>query len=104
MIRRPPRSTLFPYTTLFRSRSHLAALGAPFRDPHCVVVLPLHPNVERLETALEQPAREGVGRRPPHDHLLAHLFDVRSRTEHRAANHVIVTIQELRRRAAPDDG
>src|SRR3989442_11876501 len=24
MIRRPPRSTLFPYTTLFRSRSHLA--------------------------------------------------------------------------------
>src|SRR2546430_6073730 len=24
MIRRPPRSTLFPYTTLFRSRNHLA--------------------------------------------------------------------------------
>src|SRR2546429_1171111 len=23
MIRRPPRSTLFPYTTLFRSRSHV---------------------------------------------------------------------------------
>src|SRR3712207_9509071 len=27
MIRRPPRSTLFPYTTLFRSRSVLALLG-----------------------------------------------------------------------------
>src|SRR2546430_8951214 len=25
MIRRPPRSTLFPYTTLFRSRSQIAA-------------------------------------------------------------------------------
>src|SRR6267154_6129853 len=25
MIRRPPRSTLFPYTTLFRSRRHRAA-------------------------------------------------------------------------------
>ena len=25
MIRRPPRSTLFPYTTLFRSQSQLAA-------------------------------------------------------------------------------
>src|SRR5256885_9280422 len=24
MIRRPPRSTLFPYTTLFRSRGHAA--------------------------------------------------------------------------------
>src|SRR2546425_9328248 len=23
MIRRPPRSTLFPYTTLFRSRAHV---------------------------------------------------------------------------------
>src|SRR5215813_4850976 len=30
MIRRPPRSTLFPYTTLFRSRS----AGPPSR-PHC---------------------------------------------------------------------
>src|SRR2546423_11542756 len=27
MIRRPPRSTLFPYTTLFRSESADAALG-----------------------------------------------------------------------------
>src|SRR3712207_8500619 len=26
MIRRPPRSTLFPYTTLFRSRGHVAWL------------------------------------------------------------------------------
>src|SRR3712207_8076382 len=38
MIRRPPRSTLFPYTTLFRSRGDeegtvmaLAALGDPTR-------------------------------------------------------------------------
>src|SRR2546426_8539393 len=27
MIRRPPRSTLFPYTTLFRSRGRLPGLG-----------------------------------------------------------------------------
>src|SRR5256885_16388332 len=26
MIRRPPRSTLFPYTTLFRSREHRARI------------------------------------------------------------------------------
>src|SRR5439155_14045273 len=32
MIRRPPRSTLFPYTTLFRSRPEPAvAREAPFR-------------------------------------------------------------------------
>src|SRR2546422_4879772 len=31
MIRRPPRSTLFPYTTLFRSqiRVHLSFIGHP---------------------------------------------------------------------------
>src|SRR5260370_30639888 len=28
MIRRPPRSTLFPYTTLFRSLRFLVAVGA----------------------------------------------------------------------------
>src|SRR5258708_8160566 len=32
MIRRPPRSTLFPYTTLFRSRRSAVANGAgPYR-------------------------------------------------------------------------
>src|SRR5215470_6351704 len=38
MIRRPPRSTLFPYTTLFRScprRAHaVPCLPAPRDDPH----------------------------------------------------------------------
>src|SRR6266480_4970516 len=29
MIRRPPRSTLFPYTTLFRSRRRLPRAAAP---------------------------------------------------------------------------
>src|SRR2546429_7297999 len=33
MIRRPPRSTLFPYTTLFRSPSRPAG-GAPPPSPH----------------------------------------------------------------------
>src|SRR2546430_9428941 len=27
MIRRPPRSTLFPYTTLFRSRADIGSIG-----------------------------------------------------------------------------
>src|SRR3712207_8033981 len=31
MIRRPPRSTLFPYTTLFRSRRGRAGLREPHR-------------------------------------------------------------------------
>src|SRR3712207_8780048 len=44
MIRRPPRSTLFPYTTLFRSTTHdthppdhssFVDQGGPW-PPHCV--------------------------------------------------------------------
>src|SRR3989449_7493405 len=37
MIRRPPRSTLFPYTTLFRSQ------GAEYAVPHPVLRLPEAP-------------------------------------------------------------
>src|SRR2546422_6866086 len=38
MIRRPPRSTLFPYTTLFRSHVHLHGGPAPVRRylPHLI--------------------------------------------------------------------
>src|SRR5256885_8154126 len=33
MIRRPPRSTLFPYTTLFRSGAYVRKLGLRLRPP-----------------------------------------------------------------------
>src|SRR2546430_13603610 len=36
MIRRPPRSTLFPYTTLFRSAAGLAGRGAG-EPPHIIL-------------------------------------------------------------------
>src|SRR3712207_7108762 len=36
MIRRPPRSTLFPYTTLFRSRPAGAPVVGADRDDHHV--------------------------------------------------------------------
>src|SRR3712207_7128615 len=35
MIRRPPRSTLFPYTTLFRSRLSPPSGSAPTRSAIC---------------------------------------------------------------------
>src|SRR5256885_11072619 len=42
MIRRPPRSTLFPYTTLFRSR--LAQFGLPWHEVTHVIVSHFHPD------------------------------------------------------------
>src|SRR3712207_8297585 len=55
MIRRPPRSTLFPYTTLFRSRAGLVRTGPP---GHAAGLL----EVDRQRRLLEQ--RERVRRRP----------------------------------------
>src|SRR2546430_13665423 len=42
MIRRPPRSTLFPYTTLFRSPARTAACpsASPSLDPRACGSLP----------------------------------------------------------------
>src|SRR5690349_23086092 len=65
MIRRPPRSTLFPYTTLFRSQEHLLApLGLVLAGDHLAAprrrfpvdvpqVVPRHPLAQRFE----QPTR-----------------------------------------------
>src|SRR5256885_4031284 len=38
MIRRPPRSTLFPYTTLFRSEDHFLSVGLHDRGDGAALV------------------------------------------------------------------
>src|SRR2546422_5730274 len=50
MIRRPPRSTLFPYTTLFRSPHGHALLGAMGRGLRPTSVEDLSARVERSST------------------------------------------------------
>src|SRR2546426_9757108 len=61
MIRRPPRSTLFPYTTLFRS--HFACLGLPFsnllfepRDVLLTQLLPLRHQNSFQQIDCDQPS------------------------------------------------
>src|SRR3712207_7740913 len=51
MIRRPPRSTLFPYTTLFRSRAETDAkyLVPPVKDPLYLDVLNKLIEKEKIE-------------------------------------------------------
>src|SRR5256885_3381394 len=51
MIRRPPRSTLFPYTTLFRSERLGGRLAAP------VVAAAVRPSGRRLRAAAPEPGR-----------------------------------------------
>src|SRR2546429_2488576 len=40
MIRRPPRSTLFPYTTLFRSKGYVTTVSDPEGRPTVMDLLP----------------------------------------------------------------
>src|SRR2546426_12512755 len=70
MIRRPPRSTLFPYTTLFRSQA-LALLQAPFPGGEAVQRLERRQRVYVQALQLgdqrgrsEEAELRGVGARP----------------------------------------
>src|SRR5256885_11634510 len=49
MIRRPPRSTLFPYTTLFRSRKGKPSKSHPYRDWLLLYASPEFEEVGRSE-------------------------------------------------------
>src|SRR5260221_11466637 len=82
MIRRPPRSTLFPYTTLFRSPhnqvSHLAFMGhhpmvchksKPMALPHQILTARQYPLVHTPPLPPRQ-LHMGVNTYP----LLAHLY------------------------------
>src|SRR3712207_8771499 len=53
MIRRPPRSTLFPYTTLFRSRLRLSGVPLPARG--------IGPNGADARLPVEFRASNGAG-------------------------------------------
>src|SRR3712207_1046918 len=64
MIRRPPRSTLFPYTTLFRSPGQLAtqALGVASSVVYAAIATFVILKLIGLVTALRAvPRGEGVG-------------------------------------------
>src|SRR2546427_13055786 len=82
MIRRPPRSTLFPYTTLFRSRDFLRVGEARFPVE---VEVPLHllalftqqhgQQVTRPEPSAKPRAQLGIQGRPRAIYLVAMLAE-----------------------------
>src|SRR5258708_28796260 len=79
MIRRPPRSTLFPYTTLFRSGAHGAGTGGIVaRDPlsHGVGVLGTEPVHQDAHAEVHGCARseEHTSELQSPDHLVCRLL------------------------------
>src|SRR5258708_18169940 len=68
MIRRPPRSTLFPYTTLFRSL--FAAMSAsPFTAVYCLTVAMFF-----LEMTIGPRSEEHTSELQSPDHLVCRLL------------------------------
>src|SRR3712207_7319443 len=80
MIRRPPRSTLFPCTTLFRSTNHLR-LWDPLLDPVELesVSTPLDADgIPVVEISLQQLKSDGVLQQPL-DRSEEHTSELQSR-------------------------
>src|SRR3712207_8801805 len=77
MIRRPPRSTLFPYTTLFRSEPHRpGVLEEPADDrahPH-VVRQPGDAGPQRADAADEQLDRKSTRLNSSHANISYAVF------------------------------
>src|SRR5258708_24107312 len=76
MIRRPPRSTLFPYTTLFRSTAHhdCGALAFSLAGHGCTGRLNLMIRSEEHTSELQSP-----------DHLVCRLLLEKKKARHRPA-------------------
>src|SRR5258708_31123793 len=80
MIRRPPRSTLFPYTTLFRSISGLVLRGV--KKPHecpafgktCTPQSPLGATMVSAEGACAARSEEHTSELQSPDHLVCRLL------------------------------
>src|SRR3989441_9710333 len=71
MIRRPPRSTLFPYTTLFRS--HHQRLGLCHPGPRLRGAPAIHESGVRAESVFERAAPSGDPRSEEHTSELQSL-------------------------------
>src|SRR2546428_7511406 len=98
MIRRPPRSTLFPYTTLFRSgnRQHQAILqrsiGARIGQIRLVIIqsqqLPglgtWDMNVSDYESNLTDSDRKSTRLNSSHDQISYAVFCLQKKNEHTA--------------------
>src|SRR2546422_8129125 len=95
MIRRPPRSTLFPYTTLFRSGG-----GIGFHDARVVVRLKLHldvgrklaaQGVERLAHELGERSEEHTSELRSRLHLVCRLLLEKKKKKERNCRYKLVS-------------
>src|SRR3989442_7055380 len=97
MIRRPPRSTLFPYTTLFRSRLSVDLEG--YADPTGTYEYNVGLSQRRVETVrrylVEKRSEEHTSELQSRPHLVCRLLLEKKKKE----NHVNSVRRKSKRRA-----
>src|SRR3712207_7502882 len=98
MIRRPPRSTLFPYTTLFRSREGAEVVLVTVRDEDRLDVLRALAQVDRKSTRLNSShanisyAVFCLKKKKKHKHLSPLLVAHRCQKIHRVYDKVCLSL------------
>src|SRR2546427_5860705 len=78
MIRRPPRSTLFPYTTLFRSRAPRGDPGREHRQP--AAGDPARGDRGDADSQADALGRPRLGLRPPGARSEEHTSELQSQS------------------------
>src|SRR2546429_5543548 len=90
MIRRPPRSTLFPYTTLFRSpEDALRAIAAARGDALCVPTMTTAPAWRTI--APNDQDRKSTRLNSSHGYISYAVFCLKKKNNRRTTSHVDVT-------------
>src|SRR5687768_17963256 len=91
MIRRPPRSTLFPYTTLFRSKPEdrqeirKKSLGVSLRDGEAI--MEAVPNIERVLPRVEVRSEEHTSELQSRLHLVCRLLLEKKKKKNKNQQH-----------------
>src|SRR2546430_11970893 len=74
MIRRPPRSTLFPYTTLFRSSNGFSFDSTLSRRGSRTAIMPLYPNSSPLCSQIFSTDRKSTRLNSSHSQISYAVF------------------------------
>src|SRR5258707_5883861 len=89
MIRRPPRSTLFPYTTLFRSHaSRDASFGADGGGPYGARLVAFGQD-DALVQAPREVDRKSTRLNSSHANISYAVFCLKKKKNYKSRNHVI---------------
>src|SRR2546427_2429125 len=90
MIRRPPRSTLFPYTTLFRSHLDVGDVHARAVRLHADLHVVVHDTFDGYKDFHEKADRKSTRLNSSHSQISYAVFCLKKNTQSRSAITVAV--------------